>query len=936
MADKPLATAAGERRHSNPESLRLRSLLPATAMPARGRRTFVLLVSLSVAGCGTAPIAVTAPAPLQGAPESRPVPAPTSTAEPALRLPSHVAPVRYALDLRVLPAEGSFDGTIDIELDVREPTATLWLNARELEIGGATLTRGQEVIEAPAEPVGDHLLRLDLPEAVPAGPARLRVRFAGTMGDERTQGIYRVQEPDGHWYAYTVFEPIDARRAFPHFDQPEFKVPWQLTLRVPEGHTALANSPVVERTATGDGLVKVVTAESRPMPSYLVAFVVGPFEVVDAGTAGRHGTPLRFVIPQRRSEELGYARDSTPRLVGLLEDYFGARLPYRKLDVAVVPRFWGTMEHPGLLAMGQPLTLIRPEEDSPDRRQSYANIAIHELCHYWFGDYVTLRWWDDTWLNEAFGMWCDQKITHRMEPSWEWDVRRVWWRNRALSADSLATAKAVREAPETVEEIETVFDNAITYGKGSTLLGMFEEYVGEERFREAVRAYLEEHAWGTATTESLTAVMDRELDGLGSAMLTFVEKPGAPLVTVDLACDGDPSVTLRQERYVPLGSTLEAAGRWSVPVCARFGGEGWEASECWLLAESEKSFAVAGATSCPAWLIANRGGAGYYRVRHGSGLGDTLAATLDQASSSERTAMISDLRALVTAGLTEPERALALVPELAGETDDKLVLFATGIVASMDELVPDELRPRYARFVRETFAARARELGWSPRPDESGDDRELRPELLETVARYGGDRELVAEAVERARRYAAGDHDLSDDMVGPVLRIAALSDDPDLFATLLEAARASDDRRRRARLFGALGWFPGEEHARRALEVTLDPELDLRDTRDILMGVARPDELDDLFWSFIQEHFDELVPRMDHVYLPWYLVGAAAWTCDPEREAELRAFYAGRVGAYDGAEAALEEGLESIRLCAASRDFQRPGVDRFLRALPTG
>jgi len=144
--------------------------------------------------------------------------------------------------------------------------------------------------------------------------------------------------------------------------------------------------------------------------------------------------------------------------------------------------------------------------------------------------------------------------------------------------------------------------------------------------------------WGTATTESLTAVMDRELDGLGSAMLTFVEKPGAPLVTVDLACDGDPSVTLRQERYVPLGSTLEAAGRWSVPVCARFGGEGWEASECWLLAESEKSFAVAGATSCPAWLIANRGGAGYYRVRHGSGLGDTLAATLDQASSSERTA----------------------------------------------------------------------------------------------------------------------------------------------------------------------------------------------------------------------------------------------------------------------------------------------------------
>lgn len=905
-------------------------------MRPSNRCAFVLVLCFAFAGCGGAQRSLTGAAPAEQAPKAVPRSAPETVANPTLRLPTTVAPVRYALDLRVLPGDGTFDGTIDIELDVREPTATLWLNARDLDIGGATLTRGEEVVEAPAEQVGDELLRVDLPEAIPAGPARLRIRFAGKMADERTEGIYRVQEPDGHWYAYTVFEPIDARRAFPHFDQPEFKVPWRLTFRVPEGHTALANTPVVERTATGDGLVKVVTAESEPMPSYLVAFVVGPFEVVDAGTAGRHGTPLRFIIPQGRAGELGYARESTPRLVGLLEDYFGTKLPYGKLDIAVVPRYWGTMEHPGILAMGQPLTLIRPEEDSPERRQSYANIAIHELCHYWFGDYVTMRWWDDAWLNEAFGTWCDQKITHRLEPSWEWDVHRVWWRNQALSADARATAKAIRAAPETVQDVETVFDNSITYGKGAAVIGMFEEYIGEARFREAIRTYLEEHAWGTATTESFAAVMDRELDGLGSAMLTFVEKPGAPLITVDLACDEGPSVTLSQQRYVPLGSTVDEAGRWSVPLCARFGGEGWEGTDCWLLTERERSFAIAGAPSCPAWLIAGRGGSGYYRVRYGAGLGDSLSGTLARADSTERTAMIADLRALVAAGLTEPDRALALVPELAGETDDKLVLLATGILASMDELVPDELRPRYARFVRESFAARARELGWSPRPDESTDDRELRPQLLETVARYGGDQELVAEATELARRYAAGDHDLSDDMVDPVLRVAALSDDPALFETLLEAARASDDRRRRARQFGALGWFPGEAQARRALEVVLDPELDLRDTRDILMGVARPRELENLFWRFIQDHFDALAPRMTTVYLPWYLVRAATWNCEPEREAALRAFYADRLGAYDGAEAALEEGLESIRLCAASRELQRPAVHRFLRNLPTG
>jgi hypothetical protein len=252
----------------------------------------------------------------------------------------------------------------------------------------------------------------------------------------------------------------------------------------------------------------------------------------------------------------------------------------------------------------------------------------------------------------------------------------------------------------------------------------------------------------------------------------------------------------------------------------------------------------------------------------------------------------------------------------------------------MDEMVPDALRPRYARFVGETFAARARELGWSPKPGETDDDRELRPTLLETVARYGGDDELVDEAAELARRYAAGDHDLADDMVDPVLRIAALGDDDALFETLLETARASDDRRRRARLFAALGGFPGEAHARRALEITLDSGLDLRDTRDILMGVARPSKLDDLLWEFIQEHFDALAPRMTDLYLPWYLVRTATWNCEPEREAEMRAFYGDRLGAYEGGEAALEEGLETIRLCAASRRFQRPAVHRFLRGLP--
>ncbi|HEX6199091.1 MAG TPA: M1 family metallopeptidase, partial [Thermoanaerobaculia bacterium] len=787
---------------------------------------------------------------------------PQSSAPPALRLPDGAVPVRYALDLRVLPEEGTFDGSIDIELDVREATATLWLNARGLAIGGADLTLGDRQVGARTERVGDDLLRVEPAEPLPVGPARLRVRFAGTMEDDRTEGIYRVQEPDGHWYAYTKFEPLDARRAFPHFDEPEYKVPWQVTLRVREGQVALANTPVVERSRIGDGWVRVVTAESPPLPSYLVAFVVGPFEIVDAGTAGDHGTPLRFIVPPGHADELAYAREVTPRVVGLLEDYFGTKLPFRKLDVAVVPRFWGTMEHPGLLAMGQPDVLIEPEEDTPARRKGYGNLAVHELCHYWFGDYVTMRWWDDTWLNEGFGTWCDQKITARLEPSWEWESIAGWWRNRALAADALASAKAVRQRPATRSEIETSFDNSITYGKGSAVLGMFEEYAGEERFRDAVRAYLEEHAWKTATTESFVAAMDRELDGLGTDMLPFLETPGAPLITIGLDCDGPPAVTLEQRRYVPLGSTLDPAGRWSVPVCARFGGDGWEVSECWMLREQAGRFVLADAPACPAWVIPQRAGRGYYRARYGTGLDATLSEAFARADQPERIAMVDDLRALVEAGLTHPASALALVPELARDPDDEIVTLAAAIVGSADRHVPEKARPLWERFVRDTFGARARALGWHPAPDESDDERELRPVLLLTLARYGGDARLVQEAGEHARRYAEDERAIADDMVDHVLAIAALGDEEALFQTVLEAAGATEDRRRRARLFTALGHFPGSEHARRALEITLDPARDLREARGILAAVARQRGLQDLFWSFLRVHFDELAPRM--------------------------------------------------------------------------
>jgi len=325
---------------------------------------------------------------------------------PAFRLPGDVKPERYALDLTIVPDQPTARGRIHIAAQVVTPARVVWLNAT-----GLTISRA-ELAGAPARVIagGDDFIGLTTDRELAPGALAIDVAFTAAIDREKSRGMYSEREGSDS-YVYTFFEAIDARRAFPCFDEPGYKVPWQLTFHVKQGHVALGNAPVVHETAEPDGMTRVELAETKPLPSYLVAFVVGPFELVDGGTAGRSQTPIRFIIPNGRAGELGYAKDVTPKVVVALERYFDMAYPYGKLDVAVVPRVWGTMEHPGIVAMGQPLTLIRPDQETRGRKLDYAGILAHELSHYWFGDLVTMAWWDDTWLNEALGEWSDMNAT---------------------------------------------------------------------------------------------------------------------------------------------------------------------------------------------------------------------------------------------------------------------------------------------------------------------------------------------------------------------------------------------------------------------------------------------------------------------------------------------------------------------------------------------
>jgi aminopeptidase N len=890
------------------------------------RHRLALAVACGLAACSVAACGPAAPSPPVGA-------AAAAIPPPALRLPTYARPLRYDLDLTIVPARPTFTGRVSVDLSVAEPTRRLWLNAAGLTITEAHLTGAGGRVAARVIPGGDDFVGFAFDAPVEAGSARLVVRYEAPLDAERSRGVYRQREGEGDetFHAYTFFEPLDARRAFPCFDEPTYKVPWKLTLHVPRAHVARANTRVASEVDEPGAMKAVSFEETRPLPSYLVAFVVGPFDVVPAPAAGKHGTPLAFVIPRGRAAETRWAAESTPKIVGLLEDYFGMPYPFGKLDVAVVPRFWGTMEHPGLVALGQPLTLIKPAEDTIARRQEYANIAAHELAHYWFGDYVTMAWWDDTWLNEALATWLDTKITSALDPSWGF-AEAPRHAPSAMAADALAGAKKIRQPILSRHDIEDAFDGDITYDKGAAVIEMFEHWLGPEVFQRGIRRFMKERAWDVATTDHLLAALSAEAGrDVGPAFKSFLDQPGVPDVRVSCKPGSPPTLALAQERFVPAGSAAQRGASWLVPVCVRWGRGEEKGRQCVLLDRAAMEAPLEGARACPSWLLPNEAGAGYYRARSSiEELRALLGAHRDALTVAERAAVLDDVAARAGAGTLPFGDALSLLPPLADKAGRAELTQSLAILgAARIDTLPPELRARAARFIQATWGPRARARGLRPRPGEPLDDAALRPRLLGFVGGPGEDPALRREALELARRWLDDRTAISADMVEVVLSLAARAGDRALFDGLRRAALAATDRRERGVLAATLGAFADPALCREALSLVLGEGLDLRESIGILEVALNGTATRALAWSFLKEHFDALARRM-RVDEAMQLVRSPSVFCDEAHRADTAAFFGPRAEKVDGAPRVLAAALEEIQVCAAGAEKRRPSLEAFL------
>lgn len=851
--------------------------------------------------------------------------------EPKLRLGDAVQPSSYAVELTVVPNRDTFQGVVDIHLDIRTSSPIVWLNATRLTIQDVSYQPESGAVEHPKiVPGGEQFVGFAFDHPV-SGNGALHIVYQGNVSRTSSAGLFQMKE-DGRWYAYSQFEPTDARRAFPCFDEPNFKVPWQLTLHVPANDLALSNTPVLSESAERGGMKTVKFKATPPLPSYLVALAVGPFDVVDAGNAGK--TPVRVIVPHGKSPDAREAATAIPQLLKLLEDYTGMPFPFEKLDSVVMPVSNFAMENAGLITYGESMLLAKPADDTINHRREMATLCAHEMAHQWFGDLVTTAWWDDTWLNEAFATWMENKIPGEWKPEWGMDVTIVRDRLGAMRLDELSSARKVRQPIETNDDIANAFDD-ITYEKGAAVLHMFEHWIGPEKFRDGVRLYLKQHAWGTATAADFEAAISSSAErDVAPVFESFLDQPGVPEVSVTMKCDPKPVVALEQKRSMPPGSTNDPE-LWQIPVCMSYESDGAVHRQCDVLTGRTSDVALEAANTCPAWLSADSGETGYYQADYkGNLLRKLLAGNGSHLTAAERVGVLGEVDALVGTGAVAPRVALDLVPKFSHDPNWQVVRSAADIASLLrGGDVPADLREKGARFIRQQFGEQALALGWTAKPDDNDDKRLLREKLVPFAA-AGGEKQLIQEAAQLAKQWLKDRQGLPPEMVGPVLNVAAEFGGPDLFRELRAAAVAEHDHLVRERLIEALGSFRNPEVARASLDLLLSKDFDARESfYPLLFGPLSYVDTRDLPFEFVKRHIDQLLARVpreagDDYAASLPQVGSAF--CDASHRAELDSFFADRVKAYSGGPRTLAQTLEEIDQCIANRRKLTPELEAFL------
>jgi alanyl aminopeptidase len=885
-----------------------------------------------------------APAPRLPGPVAAAAPLPhANDSVPPLRLPSDTHPLDEAVELHIDPGQDRFSGAVDIEVELDEPRGVLWLNGKDLNVVRATVTpAGAGPIAGVWKERSDSgVASLTLAGAAPAGRAKLHFEFDAPFGKGQ-KGLYKTTEA-GQDYVFTQFEAIAARLAFPCFDDPGFKIPYTPTLVVPAGLQAIANTREVSRVTEGPS-VRVSFASTVPLPSYLVAFAVGAFDVVSApdlppSSVRARPLPIRAITARGRGVDITYALAHAGAILTTLETYLGIEYPYDKLDILAVPGKGGAMENAGAITFGERLLLFEQATASIGQRRAYAGVMAHELAHMWTGDLVTMQWWDDTWLNEAFATWLGNKAVDAWDPTLHGDMTLLRGAQGAMGVDSLVSARAIRQPIVSTHDIENAFD-AITYQKGGGVLAMFEAWAGTARWRQGLHAYLTKHRFGNATADDF---LDAENEATGkdikTAFHTFLDQSGVPLLQARLACPPprapgrEVSVRLEQSRFLPVGSTGDENRIWQIPVCIRTD----SAVTCSLLSSHDGEVVLGGpSATCPAFVFPNADATGYYRFALAAqDLTALRAHGISRLSTRERVAYATSLRSAYARATTPMKDIFAAVAPLAGDGDPAVAEEPMGYVAQARDWLFDDatLREKVEAYGRDLYAPIARKLGWVARKGELDETRTLRASVLAFLALTAQDKTVRAEATRRGLAYVGygTDGEIHAEALDPNLVAIALAvvgeeaDRPTWDAMKALFARSLDEQVR-SRVLSALSSARDPTLARSARALVLDPTLRDSEIMTPLGTQLSNPATREAAWAWIKENYVAILSRLPRHHGGVGLVSMGRSFCDGLHAADVEAFFTPKIESIEGGPRTLASTLEDVRLCAARRDAQEPSA----------
>jgi puromycin-sensitive aminopeptidase len=827
----------------------------------------------------------------------------------AQRLPSGVRPDHYTLHFKPDLKAATFSGGESIDLTLDAPQSAITLNALELRIASVKNEAGESATISYDE--SKQQATFLFAKALPAGRNRLQIVFTGILNNQ-LRGFY-LSKTAKRSYAVTQFESTDARRAFPSFDEPALKATFDISLTVDKGDTVISNGPQIADKADIDPTQHTLTFATTPrMSTYLVAFQVGDFKCSNGKS---DGIPIRACATPDKVAMTKFAVKAAEHFLHYYNNYFGIRYPMQKLDMVGIPDFEaGAMENFGCITYRETDLLLEEKHASVPALRRVAVVVAHEMAHQWFGDMVTMQWWDNVWLNEGFANWMESKAVGEWKPNLMMRDDEAVTLNRTLDLDSQGTTHPIRARADTPAEIEEMFDG-ISYGKGGSVIGMVEHYLGEQVFRQGVHNYLAAHLYANATAEDFwgaqTQTSNKPVDAI---MSSFVEQPGVPLLTLDRA--GSDELAVKQSRFL-LRATKQMTQSWTVPFCVRGG-------NCEIITPAKNKVSLPAKS---ATLYANADYKGYYRTSYAATDLPLVLAGAPGLSAPERIGLVGNQWALVRAGQLSVGSYLDVVKALRAD-DDAAVIDTSfvGVDDLLSRVANESERERLNAAIRAEYGPVYRALPKKAK-HEDPNANERRARLFKLLG-AAGDPLAVEEARALTDRYFHHDESVDTLLATEAIGIAARSGDAAYYDQVLAWERGAQDPRTRAAALYTLTDFHNPLLVERTLQLAISGEVKNQESHYLLTRLFDAPETRVQAWTFLKQNWQKASATLT-VSSSQRVISAMGSFCSKADHDDVSEFFSAHP--VESAQRTLQIALSKIDACASTREAQQAQLDAWLK-----